>query len=208
LAGTSHALDVRDPNSIAAFAQMVTSEFGRVDVLVNNAGLALGREPLGESLDDDWVRMYETNVLGIARVTRALLPLLRKAPSSHIVNVGSVAGFDVYKGGAGYTSSKHAVRAITNTLRLELNGEPIRVTEVAPGMTDTEFGITRFKGDAERAAATYEGMTPLSADDVARCIAFAIEQPAHVNIDYLVVRPTAQATSYLVDRSGGGAEKG
>src|SRR5476649_2619789 len=131
LAGTSHVLDVRDPDTIAAFAQMVTSEFGRVDVLVNNAGLALGREPLGESLDDDWVRMYETNVLGIARVTRALLPLLRKAPSSHIINVGSVAGFDVYKGGAGYTSSKHAVRAITNTLRLELNGEPIRVTEVA-----------------------------------------------------------------------------
>ncbi|MFN2460513.1 MAG: SDR family NAD(P)-dependent oxidoreductase [Candidatus Velthaea sp.] len=198
--GVAHALDVTDLASIDAFARFVGERFGRVDVLVNNAGLALGREPIADSLDDDWVRMYETNVLGIARVTRAFMPLLRAAPQAHIVNVGSVAGFDVYPGGAGYTASKHAVRAITNTLRLELNGEPIRVTEVAPGMTETDFSLTRHRGDKERAAATYAGLTPLSAADVAACITFAVTRPPHVNVDYLVVRPTAQASSYLVAR--------
>lgn len=198
--GTALVLDVRDPDSIAAFAAEIERRFGRVDVLVNNAGLALGREPLAETLDEDWVRMYETNVLGVARLTRALMPLLRRAPHAHIVNVGSVAGFDVYAGGAGYTSTKHALRAITNTLRLELNGEPIRVTEVAPGMTRTEFSTTRYRGDEQRAAQTYEGLDPLEAGDVAACIAFAIARPPHVNIDYLVVRPLAQAASHQVAR--------
>ncbi|GAC1595804.1 MAG: SDR family NAD(P)-dependent oxidoreductase [Candidatus Velthaea sp.] len=198
--GTALALDVRDPESIAAFASEIERRFGRVDVLVNNAGLALGREPIADTLDEDWVRMYETNVLGVARLTRALMPLMRRAPHAHIVNVGSVAGFDVYPGGAGYTSTKHALRAITNTLRLELNGEPIRVTEVAPGMTRTEFSTTRYRGDADRAAQTYEGLDPLEAADVAACIAFAISRPPHVNIDYLVVKPLAQAASHQVAR--------
>jgi hypothetical protein len=200
IGGTAFVLDVRDLGAVEAFGAALRERFGRVDVLVNNAGLALGREPLADSVDDDWVRMLETNVLGVARVTRALLPLLRVPPHAHIVNIGSVAGTETYAGGAGYTSSKHALRAITATLRLELNGEPIRVTEVAPGMTSTEFSITRFKGDAAKAEAVYAGLTPLGADDVAGCVGFAVSRPPHVNIDYLVVRPIAQATAYQVVR--------
>jgi NADP-dependent 3-hydroxy acid dehydrogenase YdfG len=201
IGGTAFTLDVRDRAAIEAFGVTLRATFGRVDLLVNNAGLALGRQALEETVDDDWVQMMETNVLGVARITRALLPLLRAARRAHIVNIGSVAGFDVYPGGSGYTSSKHALRAITETLRLELNGEPIRVTEVAPGMTSTEFSITRTKGDAAGAAAVYAGITPLSADDIAACVGFAVAAPPHVNIDYLVVRPIAQASSYLVARN-------
>jgi NADP-dependent 3-hydroxy acid dehydrogenase YdfG len=201
IGATAFTLDVRDPVAIEAFGSALRARFGRVDVLVNNAGLALGLEPLGQAVDDDWVRMLETNVLGVARMTRALLPLLRVPPRAHIVNIGSTAGIETYAGGGGYTSSKHALRAITQTLRLELNGEPIRVTEVAPGMTSTEFSSIRFKGDAERADAVYAGVTPLSAEDIAGCVGFAVSRPAHVNVDFLVVRPIAQATAYQVARS-------
>jgi NADP-dependent 3-hydroxy acid dehydrogenase YdfG len=201
LRGDAYTLDVRDLDAITAFARSVESSHGRVDVLVNNAGLALGRDPLADTLDDDWVRMLETNVLGVARVTRALLPLLRRAPAAHIINIGSIAGFEAYAGGGGYTASKHALRAITQTLRLELNGEPIRVTEVAPGMTETEFSVVRHKGDASQAAATYDGVIPLTPADIAACVGFAVSRPPHVNLDYLVVRPIAQATSYRVARN-------
>jgi NADP-dependent 3-hydroxy acid dehydrogenase YdfG len=200
IGATPFVLDVRDRAAIESFGTDLTARYGRVDVLVNNAGLALGREPIAVSCDDDWVQMMETNVLGVARMTRVLLPLLRAAPQAHIVNIGSTAGIEAYVGGAGYTSTKHALRAITQTLRLELNGEPIRVTEVAPGMTATEFSITRHKGDAAKAAETYAGLTPLSAEDIAGCIGFAVSRPAHVNVDFLVVRPLAQASSTLVAR--------
>jgi NADP-dependent 3-hydroxy acid dehydrogenase YdfG len=203
LGGTAVPLDARDREAIEAFGTLVDSRFGQVDVLVNNAGLALGREPLAESSDDDWVQMLETNVLGVARMTRAMLPLLRVPVHAHIVNIGSIAGFESYKGGAGYTSSKHALRSITQTLRLELNGEPIRVTEIAPGMTSTEFSLTRFKGDAGKADEVYAGLIPLSADDIASCVGFAVSRPAHVNVDYLVVRPIAQATSFQISRKAG-----
>ena len=123
-----------------------------------------------------------------------MLPLLRRAPRSHIVNLGSVAGFEVYPGGVGYTASKHAVRAITKTLRLELLGEPIRVTEIEPGMVETEFSLVRFKGDQQRADTVYQGMMPLTGADVADCIVWAVTRPPHVNIDEMVVRPIAQAT--------------
>src|SRR5437868_9190264 len=139
LGGRGLPLDVRDPASIDASTAAVAAEYGEIEVLVNNAGLAAGLQPLAEGNDDDWVQMMETNVLGLLRVTRSMLPLLRRAPRAHIVNLGSVAGFEVYPGGAGYTASKHAVRAITRTLRLELMGEPIRITEVMPGMVETEF---------------------------------------------------------------------
>jgi NADP-dependent 3-hydroxy acid dehydrogenase YdfG len=200
IGATAFTLDVRDLAAVEAFGEALRARFGRVDVLVNNAGLALGLQPFGQTLDDDWVRMLETNVLGVVRVTRALLPLLRAAPQGHVVNIGSTAGWEAYAGGSGYTSSKHALRAITQSLRLELNGEPIRVTEVAPGMTSTEFSITRFKGDAARADAVYAGVTPLSAEDIAGCVGFAVSRPAHVNIDFLVVRPIAQAAAYQVAR--------
>ena len=198
--GRALELDVTDRASIEAFTAEVERTCGRIDVLVNNAGLALSMEPIESIDDEDLIRMWETNVLGLLRMTRAALPLVRRSPAGQVINIGSVAGFDNYRGGAGYTATKHAVRAITQTLRLELNGEPIRVTEVAPGMTETEFGLVRFKGDAARAKSTYAGVTPLTADDVAECVAFAATRPPHVNVDYLVVRPVAQAASWLVAR--------
>jgi len=144
--------------------------------------------------------MYEVNVLGTMRATRAFLPALSRSEAGHVVIMGSVAGFEVYEGGAGYTAAKHAERALARTLRLELLGTQIRVTEVSPGLVETEFSLVRFAGDAERAAAVYRGMTPLSAEDVADCIGWAVTRPAHVNVDEIVVRPTDQATSTLIHR--------
>jgi NADP-dependent 3-hydroxy acid dehydrogenase YdfG len=202
LGGRAVELDVRDVSSIGALSHLITSEFGQVEILINNAGLAAGLQPLAEGSDDDWVQMMETNVLGVLRVTRALLAPLRRASRAHIVNLGSVAGFEVYPGGVGYTASKHAVRAITRTLRLELMGEPIRVTEVMPGLVETEFSLVRFKGDRQRAEAVYKGMQPLTAADVADCILWCVTRPPNVNIDELVVRPVAQATTRDVARKG------
>lgn len=199
--GAAHTFDMRDPAAISTFATAVAEGYGRVDVLINNAGLALGRLPLADTVDDDWVRMLETNVLGVARMSRALLPLLRVPSHAHIVNIGSTAGIEAYSGGGGYTASKHALRAISQTLRVELNGEPIRVTEIAPGMVETEFSLVRFKGDADQAAGVYAGVKPLSPQDIAECIGFAVSRPPHVNLDYLVVRPIAQANAYVVARA-------
>src|SRR5207302_5835856 len=174
LGGRGLVLDVRDRASIEGFVDAIATEYGQVEILVNNAGLAAGLQPLADGSDDDWVQMMETNVLGLLRVTRSMLPLLRRAPRAHIVNLGSVAGFEVYPGGVGYTASKHAVRAITRTLRLELMGEPIRVTEIEPGMVETEFSLVRFKGDRARAAAVYKGMQPLTGADIADCIVWVV----------------------------------
>jgi NADP-dependent 3-hydroxy acid dehydrogenase YdfG len=198
--GLALPLDVTDQKSVDAFVAQVSKAFGRIDVLVNNAGLASGLTPVAEARDEDWIAMWEVNVLGLMRMTRACLPLLRKAKHGHIVNLGSIAGFEVYKGGAGYTASKHAVRAISRTLRLELNGEPIRVTEVAPGMVETEFSLVRFRGDRKAAKAVYQGVKPLVAEDIADCIVFAVTRPPHVDIDEIVIRPIAQAASWLVAR--------
>ena len=200
LGGRGLPLDVRDLASIDAFTAAIAAEYGQVEILINNAGLAAGLQPLAQGNDDDWVQMMETNVLGLLRVTRAMLPLLRRAPRAHIVNLGSVAGFEVYPGGVGYTASKHAVRAITKTLRLELMGEPIRVTEIEPGMVETEFSLVRFKGDRERASNVYQGMQPLTGADVADCIVWVVTRPPHVNVDEMVVRPIAQATARDVAR--------
>src|SRR6202011_1648621 len=202
LGGRGMPLDVRDPASIEACVAAITAEYGQVEILINNAGLAAGLQPLAEGSDDDWVQMMETNVLGLLRITKSLLPLLRRAPRAHIVNLGSVAGFEVYPGGVGYTASKHAVRAITKTLRLELLGEPIRVTEIEPGMVETEFSLVRFKGDQQRSDAVYQGMKPLTGGDVADCIVWAVTRPPHVNVDEMVVRPIAQATVRDVARKG------
>lgn len=197
IGGTPHQLDVRDEASIAAFADGV----GAVDALVNNAGLARGLDPIAELNDEHVIEMWETNVLGLLRVTRALLPTIQASERGHIVNVGSIAGFETYPGGAGYTASKHAVRAITRTLRQELFGTPVRVTEVAPGLVETEFSRVRFEDDEEKAARLYEGITPLTADDVADCIAWALSRPPHVDIDEIVVRPVAQVSATQVARS-------
>lgn len=198
--GVALELDVTDEASVAAFVAEVKRRFGRIDVLVNNAGGALGLNPIAEARDDEWIGMWKTNVLGLMWMTRACLPLLRKAKHGHVVNIGSIAGFETYSGGAGYTAAKHAVRAITRTLRLELNGEPIRITEIAPGLVETEFSLVRFHGDRKAAKAPYEGIKPLTAQDVADCVAFAVTRPAHVDIDEIVIRPVAQATVSVVAR--------
>jgi NADP-dependent 3-hydroxy acid dehydrogenase YdfG len=198
--GVALRLDVTDEASVGEFVAEVKRRFGRIDVLVNNAGGALGLNPIDHAIDDEWVTMWKTNVLGLMWMTRACLPLLRKAKHGHIVNIGSIAGFETYRGGAGYTAAKHAVRAITRTLRLELNGEPIRVTEVAPGLVETEFSLVRFHGDRKAAKAVYEGLKPLTAEDIAECVLFAVTRPPHVDIDEIVVRPVAQATASVVAR--------
>lgn len=196
LGGEAWPLDVTDAVSVEEFAARV----GALHLLVNNAGGALGLDPVADAIDERWRTMFETNVLGTVRMTRALLPKLEASGDGHLINVGSIAGFEVYAGGAGYTSVKHAARAVTRTLRLELLGQPIRVTEIDPGLVETEFSLVRFGGDAERAAATYRGMTPLTGDDVADCIVWAATRPPHVNIDEIVVRPLDQAAVTHVHR--------
>jgi len=198
--GVALELDVTDQKSVAAFVREVSKRFGHVDVLVNNAGGALGLNPIAHAVDEEWTGMWETNVLGLMRVTRACLPLLRKARHGHIVNMGSIASFETYVGGAGYTAAKHAVRAISRTLRLELNGEPIRVTEIDPGLVETEFSLVRFHGDRKAARAVYQGLKPLTAEDIADCIVFAVTRPPHVDIDEIVIRPVAQAAAWKVAR--------
>lgn len=195
--GRGLPVDVTDESSIDKFVAAIDS----ADVLVNNAGLAAGLDPIAELPDESMTVMFETNVLGLIRVTRALLPKLIASGRGHIVNLGSIAGFEVYPGGGGYTASKHAVRAISRTLRLELLGEPVRVTEIAPGLVETEFSIVRFAGDEEKAGKLYEGLTPLTGADIADCIAWAVTRPPHVNIDEVVVRPIAQATARDISRS-------
>jgi NADP-dependent 3-hydroxy acid dehydrogenase YdfG len=189
-------LDVTDAASVAAFCGQIPA----VSVLVNNAGGAFGTESIAEAVDEKWQAMYETNVLGTMRVTRALLPKLEASGRGHIVVIGSIAGFEVYPGGGGYTAAKHAVRALTETLRLELLGKPVRVTEIAPGLVETEFSLVRFGGDAEKAKKPYAGMTPLTADDIADAITWTVTRPAHVNIDQMVIRPLDQATATQVYR--------
>jgi len=196
LGGRAIELDVADPASVEAFAASVPD----CDLLINNAGGALGLEPLGEADEEKWRQMYESNVLGTMRMTRALLPALTASGDGHIVNVTSIAAIETYRGGAGYTAAKHAQRALTRTLRLELLGQPVRITEVAPGMVETEFSLVRFGGDEQAAARVYEGMQPLSGEEVAECIRWAVAQPPHVNVDEIVVRPRAQATATEVHR--------
>ncbi|GGV27336.1 oxidoreductase [Streptomyces filipinensis] len=193
-----YALDVTDDTAVRRLAAALDS----CDVLVNNAGGALGAEPVAEADPADWERMYAVNVLGSLRVTQALLPLLRAGQGGTVVTVTSTAAFAAYEGGGGYCAAKYAERALTETLRLELCGEPVRVVEVAPGMVRTEeFALNRMRGDAERAAAVYDGVDrPLSADDVAECVALAVGLPQHVNVDRLVVRPLAQAAQHKLHR--------
>lgn len=197
-----HALDVTDQASVDELAASLDS----CAVLVNNAGGAFGLAPIGDASDDDWQRMYAVNVLGTLRMTRALLPKLVGSGDGVVVTVTSTAAHGVYEGGAGYTAAKHAERALSETLRLELCGQPVRVVEIAPGMVATEeFSLVRFGGDRARADAVYAGVPdPLVADDVADCIAWAVTRPAHVNIDLMVVKPRAQAASHKVHRVGVG----
>lgn len=201
IGGTARAvvMDVTDPVSVVA----AVAEIGACDVLVNNAGGAIGAETVENGRPHDWRAMYESNVLGVLHVTQAFLPLLRRsAEGGTVVVVSSIAGLAVYEGGAGYTTAKHAATAFAETLRLELSGEPIRVIEIDPGMVHTEgFSLTRYRGDQDQADQVYAGVDrPLVADDVATCIAFCVGLPQHVNVDRLVVKPVAQAAPHKVYR--------
>ena len=193
------ALDVTDDDSVAAFC----AEVGEAcRVLVNNAGGALGRDPFEAGDVEQWKWMYDANVIGSMRMTKALLPRLEASGDGHVVMVGSIAGHEPYVGGAGYNAAKFGLRAATKALRLELLGRPIRVTSIDPGMVETDFSLVRFAGDAEKAAAVYANTTPLTAEDVADCIAFAVTRPSHVNIDTMVVLARDQAGAANVYRHG------
>ena len=196
IGATAVPLDVTDTASVEAFC----AEVPDCRLLVNNAGGALGRDPVGQADEEQWRWMYDANVLGAMRMTRALLPALERSGDGHVVMIGSIAGLEPYVGGAGYNAAKFGLRAVTKVLRLELVGRPIRVTEIDPGMVETEFSLVRFGGDAEKAAAVYEGAVPLTADDVADCIAWAATRPSHVNIDSMLVMPRDQAAAGVVHR--------
>lgn len=196
LGGSAVVADVTDDAAVADLAERLH----RVDVLVNNAGGAKGLTPVAEADLDDWRWMWETNVMGTLRVTRALLPKLIASGDGLIVTVTSIAALEVYDGGAGYTAAKHAQGALHRTLRGELLGKPVRLTEIAPGAVQTEFSLVRFGGDTQRAEAVYAGITPLSAGDVAEVIGFVASRPAHVNIDQIVIRPRDQASASRFNR--------
>ena len=195
--GRAVTCDVTDPAAVAALAAAVP----RCEVLVNNAGGALGLDPMPEADEDRWRQMWETNVAGVMRVTKAMLPALVASGDGRIVIITSVAGHEVYPGGGGYTAAKHAAASLIRTLRLDLQDKPIRVIEVAPGMVETEFSLVRFDGDAQRADAVYADMTPLTGDDVAECVVWAVNRPPHVNIERIDVFPTAQAGAGKVYRN-------
>ncbi|MFG3442465.1 SDR family NAD(P)-dependent oxidoreductase [Nonomuraea sp. NPDC047897] len=194
-------LDVTSQESVDALA----ASLDRCDVLVNNAGGALGAESVADGRPEDWQRMYDTNVLGTLRMTRALLPRLVASGDGVLVLLTSTAGLVPYEGGGGYVAAKHAQSSMAGTLRLELAGEPVRVVEIAPGMVRSEgFAVTRFRGDEAAAARVYEGVPdPLTSADVADAIAWCVTRPAHVNIDRIVMRPRAQAAQHKVHRVGG-----
>lgn len=196
IGGTAIVADVTDDEDIAALADRLD----RVDVLVNNAGGARGLEPVADADLDNWRWMWETNVLGTLRVTRALLPKLVESGDGLIVTVTSIAAIETYDNGAGYTSAKHAQGALHRTLRGELLGKPVRLTEIAPGMVKTDFSLRRFDGDAERAEKVYQGVTPLVAEDVAEVIGFVASRPSHVDLDLIVIRPRDQASASRFNR--------
>lgn len=203
----SHPLDVDDAGSVERFAAFVAAAdedqagtVGPSRLLVNNAGGAFGWAPVADADEQQWLAMYETNVLGVARMIKALLPVLEAHGDGTVVTVGSIAGHEAYPNGAGYNAAKFAVRAVMSALRQELLGRPVRVCEIDPGMVETEFSLVRFGGDVERAAAVYEGVAPLTAEDVGECIRWVADRPPHVNVDQLVVLARDQAGARQIHR--------
>ena len=194
------ALDVRDQPAVERAVTGLPAGWREIEVLVNNAGLSRGLDKLHEGLLTDWEEMIDTNVKGLLYVSRAVLPGMVERGRGHIINLGSVAGYEVYPGGNVYCATKFAVRALSAALRLDLNGTPIRVSEVAPGMVETEFSQVRFHGDEARAGKVYQGLTPLSPDDIADAVVWCATRPPHVNISAVHVMPTAQASATMVSR--------
>ncbi|WP_062311021.1 SDR family NAD(P)-dependent oxidoreductase [Demequina rhizosphaerae] len=196
IGGTALRLDVTDQESVDAFCDAIES----CDLLLNNAGGALGTSSIAEGDTDEWQWMYDVNVLGTLRVTKALLPKLVASGDGQVINIGSIAAREPYKGGGGYNAAKHAVAAMTRVLRIELLGQPVRVSEIDPGMVETEFSLVRFGGDAEKAAKVYEGVTPMSAEDIADAVRWVASRPKHVNIDQILMLATAQTSAQVVHR--------
>lgn len=194
------ALDVRDSVEVTALLGGLPPEWSVIDVLVNNAGLGRGLEPLQEGRTEDWDEMIDTNLKGLLYTTRAVIPGMTERGRGHVVNIGSVAGHEVYPGGAVYCATKHAVDAITRGLRMDLLGTGVRVSTVDPGMVETEFSTVRFGGDRERADRVYAGMTPLTPDDVAEAVVWCATRPPHVNVDQIILKPTDQASATRVHR--------
>ena len=195
-----HSLDVAQTASVEAFMQWSSNATHQLDVLINNAGGAHGLDPVATGRDADWEAMMQSNVLGVLRMTRAALPLLLLNPGSSILNVGSIAGRVAYEGGAAYCAAKAGELQITRALRLELCGTGVRVGTIDPGMAETEFSTVRFKGDEARARKVYEGVQPLTAEDVAETMVWVASRPPHVNIDELIIKATDQAAIHKVHR--------
>jgi 3-hydroxy acid dehydrogenase/malonic semialdehyde reductase len=191
----SLCFDIRDLNQVSVAIESLSGKWKNIDVLVNNAGLAVGLEPVHSGVIDDWERMFDTNVKGLLYMSRLITPLMIAQESGHIINLSSIAAHEVYPNGAAYCGSKHAVQAITKTMRIELLPFGVKVSSISPGMVNTEFSVVRFKGDQQRADTVYKGLTPLYAADIAESILFMVTRPAHVNIDEMIIMPTDQASA-------------
>jgi NADP-dependent 3-hydroxy acid dehydrogenase YdfG len=199
-AAHAHALDVTQTPSVGTFTQWVRTHTDKIDVLINNAGGAMGLDTVANGKDSDWETMMQSNVLGVLRVTRACLPLMVNNPGSYIINIGSVAGHTAYEGGAAYCAAKAGELQITRALRLELSGTGVRVGTIDPGMAETEFSVVRFKGDTQRASKVYEGVEPLTAEDLAETIVWVASRPPHVCIDEMLLKCTDQAAIHKLHR--------
>ena len=193
-------LDVRDRGAVESWAASLPEEWAAIRVLVNNAGLARGIAPFQEGVVDDWEEMVDTNIKGLLYVTRALLPGMVERGAGHVINIGSIAGHEVYPGGNVYCASKHAVAAVSRGLGIDLLGSGVRVSSVDPGMVETEFSLVRFHGDGDRAAAVYKGLEALTAEDVADAVLYCATRPAHANVREMILMPTAQASAVHAHR--------
>jgi len=194
--------DIRDRKACFDAIAGLDESWKNIDILVNNAGGALGRDRFDEADLDDWETMIDTNVKGLMYITKAVLPVMKEKKSGHIINIGSIAGKEVYELGNGYNAAKFAVDALSKAMRIDLLPYKIKVTQILPGAVETEFSLVRFKGDEQKAAAIYAGYKPLSADDIAEVVYFSASLPPHVCINDLSITPTAQANSYYIYRGG------
>lgn len=193
--------DIRDNKQVTDVIKQLKPEWKKIDVLINNAGLAVGTDKIHEGNIDDWERMIDTNIKGLLYISRAVMPIMIAKKKGHIINIGSIAGKEVYPNGNVYCATKHAVDALTKAMRIDAVEHHIRVTQIAPGAAETEFSIVRYKGDQEKAQNVYQGFTPLKAEDIAEAIWFASSLPPHVNINDMTIMPTAQANTTTFHKS-------
>ena len=193
-------LDVRNKNEVEESIKSLPDDWKNIDILVNNAGLGRGLNPLFEDDINGWEEMIDTNIKGLLYVTRFVVPGMVERKSGHVINIGSIAGHEAYKGGGVYCATKHAVTAITRSLRLDLLGKGVRVSTVDPGMVETEFSLVRFYGDEEKAKKVYEGLTPLTGEDIAEAVIFCATRPPHANINEMIIMPSAQANAFFAHR--------